>query len=99
MIRKFRKRKFKEKKCKDCGKTFNTWSHNAFRCPECRRKFYLDYLRNYNKKPRVKKEKIESSPYINYSQGNLYCNKYNNDDIKCVVCYEQRLKNTKGCYE
>lgn len=37
------------------------------------------------------------SEYINYSQGNSYCEKYNNDDIQCVICYEQRLKEETGC--
>lgn len=97
MARKFRKRKFQKKECKDCGKTFKTWSHNAFRCPGCRRKFYLDYLRNYHKKPRTKKEKTENSLYINYSQGKVYCKSYDNDNIECVICLEQNLKSSKTC--
>jgi len=53
---------------------------------------------------RNKKQKKEATDSfwkrkINYNLGTDYCKKYNNDDIKCVVCYEQELKNTKGCFE
>ena len=45
----------------------------------------------------VKKNKQER--HINYSLGKGYCKKYNNENIKCVVCYEQDLKCDKGCFE
>lgn len=97
MTRKFRKRTFRETECKDCGGIFKTWAHNAFRCPKCRRKFLLEYLRNYNKNG--KKEKEDCDDPINYSQGTSYCESYNNDDIQCVMCYEQDLKSFKTCKE
>lgn len=34
---------------------------------------------------------------VDYSLGCKYCKKYNNNDIKCVVCYEQYLD--KECRE
>ena len=34
--------------------------------------------------------------FIDYSKGVEYCKDYNNDDIKCVVCFEQHLINKNG---
>lgn len=35
---------------------------------------------------------------VDYSLGNKYCKNYNDEDIKCVVCYEQNLKKKRGCF-
>lgn len=40
---------------------------------------------------------VKGDKDVDYSLGTRYCKNYNNDDIKCVVCYEQNLR--RGCFE
>jgi len=40
---------------------------------------------------------IKADRDVDYSMGSMYCKKYNDDDINCVMCYEQYLD--KECRE
>lgn len=44
---------------------------------------------------RLKQKVFEGD--IDYSLGKKHCKKYNNDDIKCVMCLEQNLQ--RECLE
>lgn len=97
-----KRRKRKEFMCEDCGVIFKSGASNVRRCPKCRVKHTREQSKTWyyaHKTPgeRIKTKRTDERGYISYAKGKNYCKKYNDDDIKCVVCYEQNQR--KECLE
>lgn len=49
---------------------------------------------NYNLKNRVYKKNVNKDFY---KWGKKYCKNYNDEKLKCVICYENKEKQLNGC--
>lgn len=70
------------------GRVFLNKKHSAL---------FREMQKRQDKPSKIKKEVKRIK--IDYKYGTNYCKKYNDDDIKCVMCYEQDLKSFKTCKE
>jgi hypothetical protein len=75
-----------------CGKKVpNNKERRGGRFYNCKHaaKWRADQRRGKKLGPYRKVRQDAGSRDVDYNLGPKYCKKYNNDDIKCVMCYEQ----------
>ena len=81
------------KYCEQCGKMIlhkKLKYHPRFCCHACANTWNGAHIFKGKKlKKRKHKEQPVDTGY--YERGKNYCKNYNDDDIKCVVCYEKRI--------
>ena len=86
-----------EKYCEQCGKRIvhKKLKYNPRFC--CRACANIWNGAHVFKGMKYQKRKPKEQPINNdyYKRGKQYCKNYNDEDIKCVVCYERRILDNK----
>lgn len=82
-----------EKYCENCGKQIPhrkmRWKPRFCSIACANRWKAVNVIKGMKYKKRKEKEKKVNTDY--YKRGSEYCKNYNDNDIKCVVCYERRI--------
>ena len=73
--------------------------HNLFKNKVFKHKYFIliSLEREIAKITGHRKTVDYSDDILDYSKGTNFCKKYNNDDIKCVMCFENNINCPKKC--